>query len=192
MKTKTKKTRIKTPKTNVKCRHVVVFESPGILFAEVSSRPIPKWDTTKAMRISEKIVERFGARPYAFRFETLLDAPPLDDGRGGKLEVVPKVIKSSGRFFIMGTARKYDDIQPQEDGRDMTILRDNMRCNNWPLVVQTMNRTQPFEKNDAIVDSKGEVLVKGIDKEFVDYRKTKAEEWKREREEKYGPAAKKS
>lgn len=49
-----------------------------------------------------------------------------------------------------------------------------MFCNEWPVVIENKNSyriTRPFEKNDVIVDWDGKILIKGNDKELIEYRK---------------------
>ena len=156
-------------------KHYVVFESPGTMFSESSTKEIGEWSTNLAARMAGDIVERYGAKPYAFRFETRLTAEPFPDGQGGTLEVVAKTIKKSGRYFIAGKLRTLDDVQrdalPSE-----RILASNMECNKWPIVCETRNgylSTHPFEADDFVVGTSGDIVERGDDPRHVAYRADK-------------------
>lgn len=144
---------------------LVTFYAPGSLFAEESSFKVSAWDTVEAIAFLPKAY----GHPYAFQFSTQLVADPVPDGEGGELKVQPKEVEKSGMFFIDLELRFYDDVPP-------SILRDNMRCNDWPIV--TGNWAQPFNEKDAVVSGDGVILKRGDDPVFVAYRKARIEEFK--------------
>jgi hypothetical protein len=160
-------------------KHFVVFYSPGTLFAEISEKPISDWDCAEAVHLSKDIIERYNAKPYAFRFETRLVHQPIDDGEGGKLDVKPKTVKESeGFYYLGGELENYDQVC-ERNSPDEEILRSNMRCNNMWIVVVNRNSwkiVQPFREHDMIVDDTGKVIARGNDPELVDYRTRKTAE----------------
>lgn len=163
-------------------KHYVVFYSPGTLCAETSRREISEWDTREAVRLSEEIVERHGATPFAFDFETCLVADPVPDGEGGTLTVEPKRVKRSARHYLGGDVETFDAIVKRDDSTEV-ILRENMRCNGWPLVVVMTKRyrsTQPFESDEKIVGPDGAILVSGDEARFVEYRAQVQARWNAE------------
>lgn len=166
-------------------KHFVRFLSPGTLFSETTTRPIDSWDVRKAAEMSREIEERHGARPYGFQFLTNLVADPIDDGEGGELSVEPKQVDISGNHFITGDILLFDDIP---DVPDKSTLRSNMRCNDWPVLIENRNSyrfTCQFEEGDVVVDRHGEVTRRGDEPALVEYRKRMTEKWKAEREVEY-------
>jgi hypothetical protein len=153
-------------------KHQVTFYSPGTLFPEQSTKDIIKWNPALAVKLGQDVSERYHAKPYGFRFHTILVADPLDDGEGGKLEVVSKTVKSSGTFFLGGKLETYTEVCERNDPKER-ILRSNMRGNeDWIVVVNTnsFKSTLPFEVNDFIVDERGHIVEYGNDPKWVAYR----------------------
>lgn len=154
-------------------KHRVTFYSPGTLFSESSSYDIDSWDIAKAISLSEKVTERYGAKPYGFVFATYLTAPEVSDGEGGTLKVEPKRIAESGIHFLGGKLETYDDVVAR-DNSDESILRSNMRGNSmWIVCINTNSyrSTLPFNEEDKLLDSRGNVLESGNDPKWIKYRK---------------------
>lgn len=154
-------------------KHEVTFYSPGTLFSESSTFDIDDWDTAKAVKMSKKVTERYGAKPYAFTFTTVLTGKDVSDGEGGTLKVQPKEVEKSGMHFLGGKLETYDDVvarnKPEED-----ILRSNMRGNGmWIVCINTNSyrSTLPFSEKDFVVDESGVIVERGNDKKHVAYRK---------------------
>lgn len=144
-------------------KHYVVFYSPGTFFDESSSKPIKNWNIKKAIALSKDVVERYGARPYGFRFETYITSKPVPDGEGGTLEVKSKLISSSGIHFIGGKIRTLSEIKSRNDPNDR-ILIFNMECSDYNEVVESTNgyrSTHFFYKDSCIVDENGNIVKKG-------------------------------
>lgn len=169
----------------VERRHFVTFCSPGTFVAEMSSRPIEAWDPVEAVNLSEKIIERHGAKPYGFRFETRIVAEPVDDGEGGKLEVQSKTVETSGLYHLGGKLETIDEVEHRNDPKEK-IMRSNMTGNRIPIVVvntHSYRSTQPFNEEDFVVDAEGQIVERGDDPLHVEYRKRAIETRRRPWEE---------
>jgi hypothetical protein len=152
--------------------HFVSFYSPGTLFAEESTFAIESLDPKVAVGMAERVVERYGATPYGFRFETRLTHPPVPDGEGGVLEVKSRPVGISGVHFLGGRLETLDELDSRNDPKE-EILRSNMRANGWPIVCVNENSfrsVQPFEEGDRIVDAEGNIVERGEDPKHVQYR----------------------
>lgn len=168
----------------IKKKNFVEFLSPGTLFSEITEKPIESWDPVAAAKMAKKIKERHGATPYGFRFEERIVADPIDDGEGGKLAVEQKTTRTSGTYFLTGKVETYDDVVKRDDPRD-SVLRSNMRCNDYALVVSNCNSyrsTHPFHEKDFVVDAEGHLVELGDAPHWVAYRKQMKKRWKKEHE----------
>lgn len=130
----------------------LTYKSPGTLTSEESSLKVKKKDIKAAVKGAKAIKERHGSLPYGFYYK---------NGNG-------KLLGSF--YYITGTLLRYEEIPKISENN---ILRDNMRCNDWPIVIENHNSyriTRPFDKTDIIVDRDGNIIIKGNDKELVAYR----------------------
>lgn len=155
--------------------HFVVFLSPGTLFSETSERLIEDWDIKKAVALSGEIVVRHGARPFGFYFVTQLVAP-------WSPSATLRPIKRSGTHFIGSRLVTLDEVETR-NRPDEAALRYNMRCNDYPIVAVTTSNYQstlpfenyqstlPFEEEDLVIDAGGEIVERGNDPKYVEYRK---------------------
>jgi hypothetical protein len=153
-------------------KNYVTFYSPGTFFCEQTTKEISCWDAVEALKLAKQIIERHGAKPYGFRFETRLVSSPVDDHRGGSLTVNPKTISSSGIYFITGDLVTIDQVVARSD-KDQSILISNMRCNEHFIVIENRNSylsTLPFSEKDVIVDWEGNIIKRGDSQDLVDYR----------------------
>ena len=117
-------------------KHFVTFYSPGSFVSESTSKEIDTWSVDLAVRMAKDIKERHGAVPYGFRFKTM-----ESDGWS------PKTVKESGMYYLGGKLLKLIDIP---DTKENSILRDNMRFNNYEWVIENTNSwkvTLPFYKD---------------------------------------------
>jgi len=149
----------------------VTFFSPGTFVSETTSKEIGEWDTRMAIAMAERIVERHGAIPYGFRFETVRVGTTVDPD-GAEVAVAPKTLNTSGYYYIEGKLVTLDDVEARNDPSER-ILRDNMRYNRYPVIVETRRgylHTRQFEHEDVIVDAAGNVTRRGDDAELVAYR----------------------
>jgi hypothetical protein len=146
-------------------KNYVEFLSPGTFCSESSSFPIEKWDVKEAISIlkEKNIKERYGAKPYGFRFSTWVEAENdvIVDGELLKLE--PKKVESSGIYYLTGTVRSAQDVLNGNEERE-SILRSNVRCNGFNAVVENRNfylSTFPFYPEDKVVNWDGEIIDDG-------------------------------
>jgi hypothetical protein len=116
-------------------KHYVTFYSPGSFVSETTSKEIDVWSVDLAVRMAKEI-ERHRATPYGFTFKTM-----ESDGWS------PKTVKESGMYYLGGRLLTLDDIP---DTKENSILRDNMRFNNYEYVIENTNSwkiTLPFYKD---------------------------------------------
>lgn len=154
-------------------RHYVDFYSPGTFVSEVTRKPIASWMSADACAMAKGISERYGAKPYAFRFVTMRESDPIDDGHGGKMAVEPKELTRSGMHFITGRLRTIADVERDADPNER-ILLSNMKGNGYPIVVENCNSYKsihPFTADDFIVDWNGNVIERGNARKHTHYRK---------------------
>jgi hypothetical protein len=147
-------------------KHYVTFRSPGTFMSEDTTRPIGEWDTRVAIRLSHDIVERHGARPYGFRFTTMLESGDIPDGRGGSLKVLPKELKRSGFHFIGGEVLALADVERRFP--EKRILISNMRGNGYERVCMgptigpaNYSWCYTFDAGDSVVNADGDVVTGG-------------------------------
>jgi hypothetical protein len=154
-------------------KHKVTFLSPGSFVNEQTTRAIDEWDTTKAAKMAASIEERHGAKPYGFYFTTDLVGEDVPDGEGGMLKTQPKEVARSSMYFLGGELLTYEDIAARKR-EDEKILRSNMLCNVYPVVIQNTNSwkvTLPFEPKDVLLDGEGNVVVQGDESEWMEHRR---------------------
>lgn len=141
-------------------QHKVTFMSPGTFVSESSTKSIETPDVKVAVQMARDIVERHGARPYGFYFETFATLPPVTDAEGNTFEVKSKKLKSSGTYYLSGAVvRSLKEVQREQPG---SILAENMRCNRWNFVIGIRGGwTVPMNEEDAVLDETGEIVWKG-------------------------------
>ena len=108
-------------------KHYVRFLSPGTFVAEQTTKEISSWNVEKAISMSKEIIERHGARPYAFQFTT--ETKSIFGHHS-------KEVASSGYFYINGVVKTLEEIEAENDPENR-ILISNMRNNGWDKVVTT-------------------------------------------------------
>lgn len=164
-------------------KHFVVFHSPGTLFDESSEKEIAKLEPALAVKLATKIVERHGAKPYGFTFETRIVSEPVSDGEGGTLATVPKTVETSGIHFLGGSLETLDEVEARADPTE-SILRSNMRGNRMFVVCVNTNSyksTHEFREQDCVVGTNGEIVEKGNDPKWMETRKRIGERIEAER-----------
>lgn len=153
-------------------KHFVTFISPGTFMSKTTTEPIASWDPKLAVAAAERVVERYGAKPYGFLFETRLVVEDLPDGRGGTMRVEPKTVAKSACHFLGGKIETIEEVEARNDPKE-EVLRQNMRWNDIALVLVNTNSyrsTLPFEKGHVVVDAAGNITARGDDPKWEAYR----------------------
>jgi hypothetical protein len=121
--------------------HTVTFYSPGTFLLETSTLEIQEWDVDQALRLAFSVVERHGARPFSFRFNTEGDGKP---------------VVSSPLYYIGGRIRTLADVEadnlPNEE-----VLRWNMKNNGIARVIETntsYKHTSELKDDDIVLDER--------------------------------------
>lgn len=125
-------------------KHFVTFFSPGTLIAETTEKPIDAWDIDKAVILSRSVTERYGAKPYGFRFSTR---------ERSNDDLDSKVTKNSPMYYLGGKSLSLDELKA-ENNPDNEILIQNIECNGWRRVIRNNNSwewTQPLNDDDVIL-----------------------------------------
>jgi hypothetical protein len=128
-------------------KHIAIFYSPGTFFDETSEHEVQSWDPKEAIQLSETIEERYGAKPYGFRFMTF-----LNDGK----------VKKSSIYFLGGKVETYPEVC-KRNSEDENILRSNMLYNKFWTVVTNTNSYKTirhFSGDDVVVDAEGNITDK--------------------------------
>lgn len=126
-------------------KHYVTFYSPGSFLPEETSEEIDSWDVDTAVKMAGEIVERYSARPYAFRFTT---RGRRDD------EFEPKIIDKSGIYYLGGTVRTAEEVLSGTDP-DEEILRTNVKINGYKRIITNTNSwrfTGALHDDDVVLD----------------------------------------
>ena len=125
-------------------KHFVTFYSPGTFMAEATTKEIASWDIKKAQRMAKSITERYGARPYAFRFTTRVRGPK---------DFESKQKKQSHLYYIGCKVETLAEVKARNDPKE-AILISNMEGNKWDKIVRTVEGwrwTQPLHKGDVVL-----------------------------------------
>jgi len=138
--------------------HFVEFYSPGTFVSETSEEEIGEWDARKAMAMATDVKERYGARPFGFRFRTRVVTVPDD--------VPIKTLKESGIYYFNGRTMTLEDVERELPNE--TILISNMRGNDERTIVTgpktgkgNYRWTHAFRPEDVLLDADGNVEAKG-------------------------------
>jgi hypothetical protein len=128
-------------------KHFVTFFSPGTFVPEETTQPIDKWDVDKAIEMARSVVERYGAKPYAFQFTTRFrDFDELDS----------KVTERSKTHYLGGRIETKEEVFARNDPNER-ILRSNMENNGIDRLIINDNSwrfTGPFRDGDVLLDVK--------------------------------------
>lgn len=126
-------------------RHFVEFMSPGTFFPEVTSQPIDAWDVDAAVAMASEIRERYGARPFGFRFVTKSRTD---------LELDSKQTSVSAMYYLGGTVHTAEEILARDNPNE-AVLRSNIRSNGIKRVIVNDNSwrfTAALHDDDVVLD----------------------------------------
>lgn len=126
-------------------KHFVSFYSPGTFVSEETTKPIDAWDVEAAVLMASEIKERYGAKPYGFRFSTRSRSDADLDS---------KVIKSSGIYYLGGKVMTLAEVEARNDPKDR-ILLSNMRGNHYDRIVVNDNSwrfTAALNEGDVVLN----------------------------------------
>lgn len=126
-------------------QHFVTFYSPGTFVSEETTKAISAWDITPAIVMAREIVERYGARPYGFRFTTRAR---------GEADLDSREVARSPMYFLGGRVETRAEVEARNDPKE-EILRSNMRCNDIERILVNDNSwraTLPLNKDDVVLD----------------------------------------
>jgi len=153
-------------------KHYVIFYSPGTFLSEESSKEISSWDTVEAVQLSKDIQERYGAKPFGFRFTTCIAHEDIDDGEGGKLKVESREVAKSGIHYLGGSIITIQEVHERNDPSESILLR-NMECSRQAVLVENRNsyrHTGFFYEDDCIVNDMGAIIRRGNDEDLMALR----------------------
>jgi hypothetical protein len=128
-------------------KHFVEFYSPGTFVSEVSGRPINSWNVDKAVEMAMAIKERYGARPYGFRFTTR---------ERGENDLDSHESAKSNLYYLGGRVETREEVEARNDPKE-EILRSNMRINDISRIIINDNSwrfTAELNDDDVILDVK--------------------------------------
>jgi len=126
-------------------KHFVKFYSPGTIVSEETSKEIDSWDVEKAKSMARSVMERYGATPYAFQFQTW---------ERNEDEMNSHLSAFSCLYYLGGKVRTAEEILAGTDSNE-EILRKNVENNNIERVIENTNSwkvTRPLEKDDVVLD----------------------------------------
>lgn len=125
-------------------KHFVTFYSPGTFFHEETTKPIASWNVATAKKMARKIVERYNAKPFGFRFCTRTR---------GEQDLDSKVAKESPMYYLGGQVETLEQVKARATKKD-SILVSNMEGNQWDRVITNANSykvTQPLMADDVVL-----------------------------------------
>jgi len=123
----------------------VEFYSPGTFVSETTKKEIEKEDVQLAVKMSKKISERHGAKPYGFRFVTY-------SRKSNELD--SKQTKASGMYYLGGKVMTLEQVKAKKDPKDK-ILISNMEGNGFKRIIENCNSykiTLPLNDEDVVLD----------------------------------------
>lgn len=128
-------------------KHFVTFYSPGTFVAETSIKEIESWDVQAAQRMADSISERYGAKPYGFRFSTRSRGP--DDLDSSTTATSPMYYLPHCKVETLA------EVEARNDPKER-ILLSNMRGNGYDRIIVTTEGwkcVQPLLANDVVLSA---------------------------------------
>ena len=121
----------------------VTFYSPDTFLAETTVKEVVSWDADVALAMMSKILERYGAKPYGFRFTTRERGPDDLDS---------SVVATGPMHYVGGKVETREEVEARNDPKE-DVLRFNMRANDYRRIwisTQGWRWTQPLEDSDIV------------------------------------------
>jgi len=125
-------------------KRFVTFYSPGTFVAETTIKCVASWNVDKAVAMMAGIEERYGAKPYGFRFTTK---------KRGIRDFEPKEIDRSPMYYVNCRVQTLAEIEKRCDPKEATLLA-NMRTNGWDRVAtakEGWSWSQPLRDGDIVL-----------------------------------------
>lgn len=124
-------------------KEFVRIYSPGTFVAEDDLIEVSSRDVNAAIELARGIVQRHGARPYGFQFET--------HGRRDD-ELNSKIIDRSPMYYFNGNVRTLAQVMA-DNKPDERILRSNMQGNGYDRIIETQPHgwTLPLKPGDVVL-----------------------------------------
>lgn len=125
-------------------KNYVTFYSPGTMVAETTRREIASWNVAKVLKILPDIEERYGAKPYGFRFTTM---------KRGLRDFAPRETAQSNMYYVNCRVETLEEIEKRDDPKE-SILRQNMQTNGWDKMVTTTSGwkwSHPLHEGDIVL-----------------------------------------
>lgn len=126
-------------------QHYVTFYSPGTFVAETNAVKVETWDVDEAVKMAAGIMQRYGARPYGFRFSTRSRT---------EADLDAKETDRSPMYYLGGSIETVEDVRKRADPKE-SILLGNMERNGYARIVRNANSytwTQPLMDGDVVLD----------------------------------------
>ena len=125
--------------------HFVTFYSPGTFVHEETTKSIESWDVKVASTMAREISERYGAKPFGFRFTTRSRSE-------GDLD--SKVKNTSPMHYLGGKIETLAEVKARATPDDR-ILVSNMEGNGYERIITNINSwkvTMPLRVDDVVLD----------------------------------------
>jgi hypothetical protein len=125
-------------------KHFVQFLSPGTFVSEMTEKPIDSWDVEAAVLMAADIKERYGAKPYGFRFTTR---------ERGDDDLDSKQSAQSGIYYLGGKVETLAEVEARNDPKERILLA-NMKGNGIDKIVINDNSwrfTAALHENDVVL-----------------------------------------
>ncbi len=127
-------------------KNYVTFYSPGSFVSESTTKDIDSWEVSEAESMAETIKERYGSKPYGFKFATRSRS---------NAELDSKVTATSPMYYLGGDVLTLEDVKARNDPDDR-ILISNMEINGYDKIIVNNNSwkfTAPLNEGDIVLSS---------------------------------------
>jgi len=125
-------------------KNYVTFYSPGTMVAETTRREVASWNVAKVLKILPDIEERYGAKPYGFRFTTM---------KRGLRDFAPRETAQSNMYYVNCDVQTLEELEERGE-KEERILLQNMKTNGWDKIVTTKSGwkwSHPLQDGDIVL-----------------------------------------